>query len=327
MLGRWTLIVLFVLTGALLQDSGEYRGSPEEVVRRYCDFDLRTGRISTANFAKLPPLVSWEEEPGWDTVTVVSGYKILSAKQYQDRATVTVKWDVLGRSEAENVTKDNKSEVIDYQLRLVKGLWKIEAPVIPPHVSLPALRAFVLSQFRGDPKHQALWIGNLDALDMAVMARQNRKSPQFSDYPAGPLFTGRPAVPILATKLQRMHRSQFRFGAREQANFAGQYKIVEWGCGSPCRTFAVADLKTGAVYDPPFDSVGPDLSQPGGAGSDWGLEYQPHSRLLIAKGCPEEPCGTYYYEWTNEKFTLVRVVPNQPPEENEKHNALNKPPH
>jgi len=146
---------------------------------------------------------------------------------------------------------------------------------------------------------------------------QHRKLPEFSDYPAGPLFAGRPAVPILATRLQRMFKSHFRFGVHEQPNFAGQYKIVEWGCGSPCLRFAIADLKTGAVYDPPFDSVGPDFSQPGRTNSDWGLIYRVDSRLLVAQGCPEDPCGTYYYEWVGKRFKLIRAVPNEPRDEDE----------
>lgn len=164
MLGLWTVKVFLILAVAIPQGPEDYPATPIEVVRQYCDFDLKTGRISTANFGKLPPLVTWDEEPGWDTVTVVSGFKILSSKQSQHRAVVTVRWDVLGHAEAENVTKERTPEIVEYKLKLVKGLWKIESPIVQPHVSLPTLRAFVLSQFKKEPKRQALWIRNLDAL-------------------------------------------------------------------------------------------------------------------------------------------------------------------
>ena len=85
-LRRWTLAAFLILSMTLPQAAGRYPATPIEVVRLYCDFDLKTGRISTANFTKLPPLVTWEAEPGWDTVTVVSSFKILSGKQSQDRA-------------------------------------------------------------------------------------------------------------------------------------------------------------------------------------------------------------------------------------------------
>jgi hypothetical protein len=176
-LRRRILAALSVMFMALPYASGKYPPTPIEVVRVYCEFDLKTGRISTANFAKLPPLVTWETEPGWDTVTVVSGFKILSTKQSQDRAVVSVKWDVLGRAEGENITKDPKSELINFQLRLVNGLWKIEAPIIPPHVSVPTLQAFVLSHFQHQPERQALWIGNLGALEQSTRTKSTSLRP------------------------------------------------------------------------------------------------------------------------------------------------------
>lgn len=157
-------VSLFVLFAGQPSTFGEYPSTPASVVRLYCEFDLNIGRISTDNFKKLPPVVTWKEEPGWDTVVVVSGYNILSAKQTHDHAVVTVQWAVLGHSEAENVSREKKSEIVAYQLKLVKGLWKIDSPVIPPHVSLPTLRAFVLKHFQHEPERQSLWLKNLDAL-------------------------------------------------------------------------------------------------------------------------------------------------------------------
>src|SRR5580704_6399731 len=112
MLRRWFFAFLIVFFVALPSTFGEYPSTPAGVLRLYCDFDLKTGRISAENFKKLPPIVTWEEEPGWDTVVVVSGYKIISSKKTQDHAAVTVQWNVVGHSEAENVTLEKKSEVI-----------------------------------------------------------------------------------------------------------------------------------------------------------------------------------------------------------------------
>jgi len=173
-LRRWAPAALLFLSVLLTQASGKYPTTPTGVVRLYCEFDFKIGRISTENFAKLPPLTTWEEEPGWDTVTVVSGFKILSSKQFQDHAVVSIKWNVLGQAGGESVTSDQKSEVIDYQLRLVKGLWKIESPVTQPHVSFPTLRAFIVGNFQKDPKRQAIMLRNLDALRLNE-PKQTRK--------------------------------------------------------------------------------------------------------------------------------------------------------
>jgi len=168
MVRRSAFAFLFALFVVSPKTFAEYPSTPASVVRLYCDFDLRNGRISSDNFRKLPPVFTWEDEPGWDTVVIVSGYKILSAKQTHDHAVVTVRWTILGHSEGENVTRENKSEVIAYQLKLLKGLWKIDSPVLPPHVSLPALRTHVMKHFHNEPERQSLMIKNLDALRRAT---------------------------------------------------------------------------------------------------------------------------------------------------------------
>jgi hypothetical protein len=44
-------------------------------------------------------------------------------------------------------------------------------------------------------------------------------------------------------------RTVLRRGVRENGiNFAGWYCLVEWGCGSNCRLFAVVDLRNGRIY-------------------------------------------------------------------------------
>ncbi|HYL64862.1 MAG TPA: hypothetical protein VE077_19785 [Candidatus Methylomirabilis sp.] len=137
---------------------------PEQVVRQYCDFDFKIGRISTDNFRKLPPLYTWEEEPGWDGVTLVSSFKIVSTKVTQDRAIVTVDWHVAGEFGAEKVTAPRqKDEIVEYQVKLVGGSWKIDSPLLCPHVSAKTMRAFVLSNYKDDASRQAL-IRELDAV-------------------------------------------------------------------------------------------------------------------------------------------------------------------
>jgi len=56
-----------------------------------------------------------------------------------------------------------KEELVEYHLKLVGALWKIDSPVICPHVSAVTLRAFVLSNFPDDPDRQKL-VRELDRL-------------------------------------------------------------------------------------------------------------------------------------------------------------------
>jgi hypothetical protein len=70
------------------------------------------------------------------------------------------------------------------------------------------------------------------------------------------------------------------------------------------------------VYDGPFSilSFGTPLKYEGkySAASDSfePLSYRIDSRLLIVRGCPqEENCASYFYEWADSRFKLIRKVP------------------
>lgn len=135
--------------------------------------------------------------------------------------------------------------------------------------------------------------------------------PKFENYPAGEVYKGPAAKPVLATRFQRLYRTRIRQAAEEPANFAGHYKIAEWGCGAGCVQIAVIDVKSGAVSDGPFSLLSYD-SQFTYEGDDQ-LEYRVTSRLLIARGCPQEKnCGTYYYEWNGKAFQRIRYAPAKP---------------
>ncbi|HEY6307753.1 MAG TPA: hypothetical protein VI488_14980 [Candidatus Angelobacter sp.] len=133
---------------------------------------------------------------------------------------------------------------------------------------------------------------------------------KFEDYAVTKVFQGKPAPPILATEAHRLFRTMIRQGAAKGPNFAGQYAIAEWGCGSSCMSMAVVDAAAGHVYDPPFHSL--VMFSTAHPRDYQGPVYRLKSRLLIADGCPDEDetkCGTFYYEWTNNQFKLLRFDP------------------
>jgi hypothetical protein len=130
--------------------------------------------------------------------------------------------------------------------------------------------------------------------------------PTFEQFKVNEKFTGKPAAPILRTRMQRTFRTMIRDAAQGGPNFAGHYTLAEWGCGAGCVSMAVVDSKSGNAFDGPFSLLGYDLSYVYEGGEEQ-LEFRPDSRLIIARGCPEEKdCGTYYYEWAGERFKLVR---------------------
>jgi clan AA aspartic protease (TIGR02281 family) len=72
-------------------------------------------------------------------------------------------------------------------------------------------------------------------------------------------------------------RTRIRNGIKEGPNFAGRYKVIQFGCGTGCSFVVVADVSTGRVY-----------SFPHGGEYDQGLqlEYRVSSNLIRARWVP-----------------------------------------
>ncbi|HYW42353.1 MAG TPA: hypothetical protein VE959_05825 [Bryobacteraceae bacterium] len=139
-------------------------------------------------------------------------------------------------------------------------------------------------------------------------------TPAFDQYRVAETFTGKPVAPVLKTVEDRAFRTMIREGAADGPNFAGHYTIVEWGCGAGCVSIATVDARTGTVYHGPFRNLAWTMMKYEGryAANDDKFEqlaYKPDSRLLVARGCPEEKdCASYFYEWTGAQYKLIRKV-------------------
>jgi hypothetical protein len=141
---------------------------------------------------------------------------------------------------------------------------------------------------------------------------------KFEDYAIkdGDVFSGQPARPQIAEKNHRTFRTKIIDAAAKGPNFAGHYTVAEWGCGSGCTSLAVVDETTGKVFSAPFETLTTPLVSGENAHEFQGPVYQLKSRLFIADGCVEDKtCATYYYEWKNDKFEMVRMMPQPSPEQ------------
>ncbi len=94
-------------------------------------------------------------------------------------------------------------------------------------------------------------------LTAASATAQTARLPQFSDYPAGPLYRGRVAPLVEASSPRaRLYRTATRRAMAEGVNFAGHYVLAMWGCGTECGDGHVVDARTGrAIADLPFASA------------------------------------------------------------------------
>jgi tetratricopeptide (TPR) repeat protein len=146
------------------------------------------------------------------------------------------------------------------------------------------------------------------------LVSESSSTPRFEDYPATQKFTRRPAAPLVSNRRTRLYRTMIRQDAQAGPNFAGHYTIARWGCGSTCVGFAVIDARTGRVY---FHPQALQAMQVPYQAEDV-LQFRPDSRLLIISGEilsvePDRPSGPasvgkFYYEWRNNRFTLLETV-------------------
>jgi hypothetical protein len=76
---------------------------------------------------------------------------------------------------------------------------------------------------------------------------QEKKLPRFEDYPVEEKWNGIAAPVKLQSRADRMFRANFRNAAREKPNFAGDYSVATWGCGTQCVEGGIVDLTTGEL--------------------------------------------------------------------------------
>jgi len=129
----------------------------------------------------------------------------------------------------------------------------------------------------------------------------------FHQYPAK-VFRGQPARPKLRSRIARQHPTIIRKAVMRGVNFAGHYRVVDWGCGTSCGVYVIVDERTGDVFDPPEISRGVDLGVAG-------PEFRPDSTLMVVASCPElevyglKDCKRKFYNWDGSRLFLIKTEP------------------
>lgn len=125
--------------------------------------------------------------------------------------------------------------------------------------------------------------------------------PQFSDYPAN-TYSGRTHKPDLTSDPDaNAYRTRLRNAARGPVNFAGEYILATWGCGTTCLMGAVISARTGKVNFLPHTVCCWDVDR------DNPIDYRADSNLIIFTGLldEEEPGATHYYEFSRGQFRFL----------------------
>lgn len=189
------------------------------------------------------------------------------------------------------------------------------------------------------PSYSMFWMFRAyTILFLPLLLPAQPQRPRFEDYSVHGVFKGSPAEPQLTTSWARLYRTRidrgvsgeegFRRG-REYVeiagpNYAGHYRVINWGCGSGCLMMVVVDLETGQVFPPPLASgqAGEDQIIIPRLGTGWAdFDFRLSSRLFVIKSCPwgspdpksrlyrgRQFCGTSYFTIDPNGFHLLRQV-------------------
>lgn len=132
-------------------------------------------------------------------------------------------------------------------------------------------------------------------------------SPKYADFPAA-RYMGITAPLQLLTPDDRAFRTRLRAAALQQINFAGEYVLTTWGCGTSCVTGAAINLRTGVVAHMPFTVCC-------WKGDGDNLTFKTDSRLLVAAGNINEGdvYGAHFFEFKDGTFNEIAAIPMQDP--------------
>ncbi|HXV69167.1 MAG TPA: hypothetical protein VD738_09610 [Nitrospira sp.] len=144
------LFVLVVPASAGLEPSGSLKRSPTEIVKNYVRLDMKGARLDATSFDALRPYIDWTEEPAWNSVVVIQDVEV--ADDYR-------KWDIINNLEViipvtfhvrgfvqydtAVFVPEEKTEEVRFHVKEVGNIWRIVAPMIPPHVGLKRMVNFV----------------------------------------------------------------------------------------------------------------------------------------------------------------------------------------
>lgn len=125
------------------------------------------------------------------------------------------------------------------------------------------------------------------------------RAPRFEDFPSYGIFTYKRAeVDIYSNPRAKFFRSALRYAKENQnVDFATDYLIVEWGCGSTCQDGMILDLISGKVYDVFSEATAR------------GKKYEVNSSLVITDpaddGFFDYNLPVRYYIWKGNKLLQI----------------------
>ena len=128
-------------------------------------------------------------------------------------------------------------------------------------------------------------------------------APKFNNYPSRN-YNGKRAKPVLITEFDRNFRTRINRTQSQSVNFAGEYILSTWGCGTSCLMGVAVNARTGKV-----------ITLPGSVccwkGPGERVIFRKNSRLLVIAGLINEAGlhGAHFYELKENGFAHIKTIP------------------
>lgn len=73
---------------------------------------------------------------------------------------------------------------------------------------------------------------------------------KFNNYPVLTIYKGKIAdIDYSSDPEAKRFRTRLNKGIKDGPNFAGFYRLIEWGCGTNCSTIVIVNVKNGKISD------------------------------------------------------------------------------
>ncbi len=145
--------------------------------------------------------------------------------------------------------------------------------------------------------------------------------PRTEDYPAPPVYRGKPAKLSLDSELARAFRTRLTTALSQEPVYAGEYVLTGWGCGSSgCYNQVLVNRRTGKVLDTVFNAYSSyDVSDDSDIRvGEWIESPQIDSRLLTTIKVENSQDGKSFIYYTNyyivdkNQLTLIKTIQDSP---------------
>lgn len=155
--------IIFAAINILSIDATAQSLTPSQTIEIYARADYEGIRLTSGNYlsritTKLLSLYGTDDvdEPGYDMVFVINGYKIINETIDGDTAFVTIQYDIICDISAYESIFNTRKEELSVRLVKINNEWRLKYPIVPPRVSLAegikdTRRGMIMYQNATDP--------------------------------------------------------------------------------------------------------------------------------------------------------------------------------